>query len=42
MACFVNSESEEIFFSREHALLGISPFNSYYSLDNLVRLFRWA
>ncbi|MDR3071353.1 MAG: tRNA-dependent cyclodipeptide synthase [Endomicrobium sp.] len=39
---FVNSQSREIFLSREHALLGISPFNSYYSLENLIRLFRWG
>jgi hypothetical protein len=32
---FVNTESQELFLSREHAVLGISPFNSYYSEDNL-------
>jgi cyclo(L-tyrosyl-L-tyrosyl) synthase len=39
---FVNPQSQELFLSREHALLGISPFNSYYSEVNLKRLFRWA
>jgi cyclo(L-tyrosyl-L-tyrosyl) synthase len=39
---FVNLESEKIFNLREHALLGISPFNSYYSEENLKRLFAWG
>ncbi|MDR1243890.1 MAG: tRNA-dependent cyclodipeptide synthase [Endomicrobium sp.] len=39
---FVNSESEKIFNLKEHALFGISPFNSYYSEDNLKKLFSWA
>lgn len=26
----------------EHALIGISPFNSYYSEENMAKLFQWA
>jgi cyclo(L-tyrosyl-L-tyrosyl) synthase len=39
---FVNSESEELFFLKEPALIGISPFNSYYSEENLKKLFSWG
>ncbi|MDR2437696.1 MAG: tRNA-dependent cyclodipeptide synthase [Endomicrobium sp.] len=39
---FVNTESQELFLLREHAVLGISPFNSYYSEDNLKKLFSWG
>jgi cyclo(L-tyrosyl-L-tyrosyl) synthase len=39
---FVNSESEKLFLLKEHALLGISPFNSYYSEENLKKLFSWG
>jgi cyclo(L-tyrosyl-L-tyrosyl) synthase len=39
---FVNSESEELFLLKEHALIGISPFNSYYSEENLKKLFSWG
>lgn len=39
---FVNSKSEKIFNLKEHALIGISPFNSYYSEENLKRLFAWG
>jgi cyclo(L-tyrosyl-L-tyrosyl) synthase len=39
--CF-NATSEQLFDLKEHALLGISPFNSYYVQDNLERLFTWA
>jgi cyclo(L-tyrosyl-L-tyrosyl) synthase len=39
---FVNTESQELFSSREYAVLGISPFNSYYSEENLKKLFSWG
>jgi cyclo(L-tyrosyl-L-tyrosyl) synthase len=39
---FVNTDSQELFLSREHAVLGISPFNSYYSEDTLKKLFSWG
>jgi hypothetical protein len=34
---FVNSESEELFLLKEHSLIGISPFNSYYSEENFKK-----
>jgi cyclo(L-tyrosyl-L-tyrosyl) synthase len=39
---FVNSESEKLFSLKEHALIGISPFNSYYNEENLKQLFSWG
>jgi cyclo(L-tyrosyl-L-tyrosyl) synthase len=39
---FANSESEKIFVLKEHALIGISPFNSYYSEENLKKIFSWG
>jgi cyclo(L-tyrosyl-L-tyrosyl) synthase len=39
---FVNSESEKLFLLKEHALVGTSPFNSYYEEDNLKKLFSWS
>jgi cyclo(L-tyrosyl-L-tyrosyl) synthase len=39
---FINSKSEELFLLKEHALFGISPFNSYYSEENLKKLFAWG
>lgn len=39
---FINKESEKLFFLKEHALIGISPFNSYYSQENLEKLFSWG
>jgi cyclo(L-tyrosyl-L-tyrosyl) synthase len=38
----VNLESERIFLSKEHALVGTSPFNSYYEENNLKKLFSWS
>lgn len=38
--CSQNCES--IYEFREHVLLGISPFNSYYSEENITALVRWA
>jgi cyclo(L-tyrosyl-L-tyrosyl) synthase len=39
---FVNDLSKKLFDLKEHALIGISPFNSYYSEDNLKKLFSWG
>ncbi|MDR3274986.1 MAG: hypothetical protein LBS81_03255 [Endomicrobium sp.] len=38
----VNVQSEKIFDLREHALVGISPFNGSYTEDNLKKLFHWS
>lgn len=38
----VNPESERILLSKEHALIGISPFNGYYVQSNLEKLFSWG
>ncbi|MDR3031418.1 MAG: tRNA-dependent cyclodipeptide synthase, partial [Holosporales bacterium] len=35
-------ESERIFSQKEHALIGISPFNGYYTEANLEKIFYWA
>jgi cyclo(L-tyrosyl-L-tyrosyl) synthase len=32
----------EILEKREHVLIGISPFNSYYSLENIQKLIKWG
>jgi cyclo(L-tyrosyl-L-tyrosyl) synthase len=39
---FVNDLSKNLFDLKEHALIGVSPFNSYYSEDNLRKLFFWG
>jgi cyclo(L-tyrosyl-L-tyrosyl) synthase len=39
---FVNDLSKKLFDLKEHALFGISPFNSYYTEDNLKKLFSWG
>jgi cyclo(L-tyrosyl-L-tyrosyl) synthase len=39
---FVNPNSEELYRLREHVLIAISPFNSYYSEENLKKLFNWG
>ncbi|GHU20054.1 cyclo(L-leucyl-L-leucyl) synthase [Alphaproteobacteria bacterium] len=39
---YANAISEQLFNLGEHALVGISPFNSYFSESNLEKLFRWA
>lgn len=38
----VNSLSEQIFKLGEHAIVGVSPFNSYFTEGNLENLFRWS
>ena len=38
----ISNRCKEILVNREHALIGISPFNSYYSEKNISRLIYWA
>lgn len=38
----VSSKCEEILKKGEHALIGISPFNSYFSEDTIVKLISWG
>jgi cyclo(L-tyrosyl-L-tyrosyl) synthase len=39
---FVNTFSENLFNLKNHALIGVSPFNSYFSEEILTELFSWA
>ena len=39
---FINSESIKIFTGSEHVLIGISPFNSYFSDKRMTLIFSWA
>lgn len=32
----------EILHAREHAVIGVSPFNSYFSEGNIASLIAWA
>jgi cyclo(L-tyrosyl-L-tyrosyl) synthase len=41
-AKFINTFSENLFNLRSHALIGVSPFNSYFSKETLTELFSWA
>lgn len=38
----VNELSEQIFKLAEHAIVGVSPFNSYFTEQNLEKLLRWS
>lgn len=38
----LGSVSREVFLKKEHVLLGISPFNSYFSEDMITIWIRWA
>lgn len=38
----VNENTKEIFKLREHALIGISPFNSYFTYENIEKLILWG
>lgn len=40
--CFASNECKSIYAKREHALIGISPFNSYYSVENIKKSILWA
>lgn len=35
---FIDARSREIFNRKEHVLVGISPFNSYYSEENIEKI----
>ncbi|GHU16235.1 hypothetical protein FACS189472_00820 [Alphaproteobacteria bacterium] len=37
-----DEKSEKIFFLKDHALIGISPFNSYFTEECMEKLFLWA
>jgi cyclo(L-tyrosyl-L-tyrosyl) synthase len=39
---FVNALSKKLFDLKNHALIGVSPFNSYFSEETLTKLFDWA
>ncbi|GHT98796.1 hypothetical protein FACS1894126_4600 [Alphaproteobacteria bacterium] len=39
---YEDEKSEKIFFLKEHALIGISPFNGYYTEERMEKLFFWA
>jgi cyclo(L-tyrosyl-L-tyrosyl) synthase len=39
---FFGDKSEAIFTRREHALVGVSPFNGYFTEDVLDRLLDWS
>lgn len=38
----IGDRSKEVFKLKEHALVGVSPFNSYFTESNLVKLIDWA
>jgi len=38
----VSKNSNEIYALKQHGLLGVSPFNSYFTESNLLKLFDWA
>lgn len=38
---FIDENSQTIFDQKEHALIGISPSNSYYSLENIDKIASW-
>jgi cyclo(L-tyrosyl-L-tyrosyl) synthase len=40
-AC-VSQNCKKIYLDKQHALLGISPFNSYFSEQNILLLTKWA
>ena len=38
----INARSSELFELREHALIGVSPFNSYFVESTLVKVIKWV
>ena len=38
----MNNRNFEIIQSNEHALIGVSPFNSYFSQDNIEQIIAWT
>ena len=39
---FINRESEEIFYKKDHVFIGISPSNSYYSESRIAEILFWV
>lgn len=39
---FISSKTEDLFYDKNHVLLGISPFNSYFSEENISDWIQWA
>ena len=42
IANYASDGCKKIFANKEHALIGISPFNSYYSESNIIKLLAWV
>ena len=38
----LNQNSNRIYELRQHALIGVSPFNSYFGESNLIKLINWG
>ena len=38
----VSQNCKKIYLNKEHAILGISPFNSYFSEKNIILLVEWV
>lgn len=38
----IGKNSELIYKNRSHALIGVSPFNSYFSEENITSIIQWA
>jgi cyclo(L-tyrosyl-L-tyrosyl) synthase len=38
----INEKSYRIYNLKNHALIGVSPFNSYFNEPNLIKLIEWA
>jgi cyclo(L-tyrosyl-L-tyrosyl) synthase len=41
-ATALNEASDAIFKNADHALIGISPFNGYFSVERMRKLFQWS
>lgn len=37
-----DSQSESIYGQKEHVFIGISPFNSYFTLERITKLINWG
>lgn len=42
MFVLLEKHSASIYQKREHVVIGVSPFNSFFSEENLISLFRWG
>lgn len=38
----IGNNSKSLYHVKEHVVIGVSPFNSFFSEERLVHLFRWA